>query len=123
MTMTLDEALAALEEYRQIIDELDLRILELLNERSKIACRIGEVKEQVHLPIYEPKREDQVYRNVTENNPGPLGPDAVKRVFERIIDEMRSIQRDQMLERRARDEARQPASPISGSDGAGRESV
>ena len=45
------------------------------------------------LPVYEPKREDDVYRNLMENNHGPLPPDAVRRIFERVMDEMRSLQR------------------------------
>ena len=43
--------------------------------------------------MYEPKREHAVFRNVTKNNTGPLDGDAVKRIFERIIDEMRSLQK------------------------------
>jgi chorismate mutase len=50
----------------------------------------------MELPIYEPKREDEVFRNVTDNNGGPLANDAVRRVFERIIDEMRVVQRTRM---------------------------
>jgi chorismate mutase len=45
------------------------------------------------MPIYEPKREDDVFANVIAQNQGPLPPDAVKRLFERIIDEMRTLQR------------------------------
>jgi chorismate mutase len=48
------------------------------------------------LPIYEPKREDQVFANVTGSNSGPMSPDALRRIFERIIDEMRKIQRVRM---------------------------
>ena len=94
--MTKQDALRALEECRQKIDELDLRILELLNERTRVVERIGEVKHAVNFPIYEPKREDQVYANVTGNNGGPLPAEAVKRVFERIIDEMRTVQKLRM---------------------------
>ncbi len=54
---------------------------------------IGRIKHELSLPIYEPKREDQVFHNVTTANQGPLSAEAVKRVFERIIDEMRSIQK------------------------------
>lgn len=91
--MTLEEALRALEEYRVSIDALDLRLLELLNERTRVVEDIGRVKRAAKLPIYEPKREDQVFDNITTHNGGPLSPDAVKRIFERIIDEMRTIQR------------------------------
>ena len=81
---------------RRRIDAVDLRILALLNERTQIVEEIGRIKQHLTLPIYEPKREDQVFHNVTSNNPGPLSGEAVKRVFERIIDEMRTVQRDKM---------------------------
>ena len=64
--------------------------------RSQIVEEIGRIKQRLTLPIYEPKREDQVFHNVTSSNPGPLSGEAVKRVFERIIDEMRTVQRDKM---------------------------
>ena len=86
-----------LSECRKAIDILDLKILALLNERTRIVEQIGRIKRELTLPIYEPKREDQVFANVTENNSGPLTAEAVKRVFERIIDEMRTIQRDKMF--------------------------
>jgi chorismate mutase len=86
-----------LAECRQKIDILDLELLALLNERTRIVEEIGRIKHLLSLPIYEPKREDQVFANVTSHNPGPLSPEAVKRVFERIIDEMRNIQKDNML--------------------------
>jgi chorismate mutase len=54
------------------------------------------------MPIYEPKREDEVYENVTCHNGGPLAADAVRRVFERIIDEMRTVQKLRMQEQEAR---------------------
>ena len=94
--MTKDEALERLEEYRILIDEVDRRIVALLNERTGVVENIGEVKRQARLPIYEPKREDQVFANVTGVNHGPLSAEAVRRVFERIIDEMRTIQREKM---------------------------
>lgn len=94
--MTPEEAQDQLEQCRQEIDALDLRILQLLNDRAKVVEVIGAVKRQAALPIYEPKREDAVFRNVIEGNAGPLSPSAVKRLFERIIDEMRTLQRERM---------------------------
>ena len=75
------------------IDALDVQILALLNERTKFVEEIGRIKQALGLPIYEPKREDDVFHNVVANNHGPLPPEAVKRLFERIIDEMRTLQR------------------------------
>lgn len=90
--MSMDE----LAECRRKIDALDMRLLELLNERTRIVEQIGRIKQHLSLPIYEPRREEDVFRNVTTNNSGPLSSEAVKRVFERIIDEMRNIQKEKM---------------------------
>jgi chorismate mutase len=94
--MESDWGLARLTQCRVLIDDVDLKILSLLNERTRIVQEIGEVKQNLTLPIYEPKREEQVFQNITSHNEGPLPNDAVKRVFERIIDEMRSIQKQRM---------------------------
>ena len=94
--MNQDEARARLEEFRVLIDDVDQRIVALLNERTGVVEEIGRVKRQAKLPIYEPKREDQVFANITGANRGPITQDAVKRIFERIIDEMRTIQRMRM---------------------------
>jgi chorismate mutase-like protein len=90
------DTLDALAQCREQIDAIDLRILELLNRRTSVVEEIGRIKKGAHMPIYEPKREDQVYLNVTSNNGGPMPNDAVKRIFERIIDEMRKVQKDRM---------------------------
>jgi chorismate mutase len=84
------------DECRRKIDDIDIRILQLLNERTRVVEIIGGVKRQAALPVYEPKREDEVYRNILEHNEGPLPADAVKRVFERVIDEMRTLQKMRM---------------------------
>ena len=95
--MTPEDARARLDEYRVLIDDVDRRLVGLLNERTRVVENIGRVKREAHLPIYEPKREDQVFANITGANQGPLTPEAVRRIFERIIDEMRGIQRQRML--------------------------
>jgi len=94
--MTYEEALEELARCREQIDAIDLRILALLNERAKVVDVIGAVKRKAQMPIYEPKREDEVFHNVTQGNGGPLSQKAVKRLFERIIDEMRTLQRERM---------------------------
>ena len=95
--MTKEEARAQLEEFRVSIDAVDRRIVDLLNERTRVVEEIGRVKRHSDLPIYEPKREEQVFANITGHNEGPLTPEAVRRIFERIIDEMRTIQRVRMV--------------------------
>jgi chorismate mutase len=96
--MSREADLKSLEDCRQRIDVLDRRILALLNERTRIVEEIGRIKRRLNLPIYEPRREDEVYANVTSHNGGPLSAEAVRRVFERIIDEMRTVQKLRMLE-------------------------
>ena len=97
--MSREAAWKALKECRDWIDVLDREILELLNQRTRIVEQIGRIKQDLDLPIYEPRREDEVFKNVTEHNHGPLSREGVRRVFERIIDEMRNVQRLRMLER------------------------
>ena len=95
--MTVEEARAKLDEYRVLIDDVDRRIVDLLNERTRVVENIGRVKRHADLPVYEPKREEQVFANIASHNHGPMTPDAVKGIFERIIDEMRKIQRVRMV--------------------------
>ncbi len=89
---------ADLDRCRERIDGLDLRLLQLLNERTAIVEEIGRIKQELQMAIYEPKREEQVFTNVLSHNGGPLAADAVKRIFERIIDEMRNIQKLEIVQ-------------------------
>lgn len=82
-----------LDELRDGIDMLDQAILELLNKRVDYATIIGRIKKATGEPVYVPRREADVLDNVRLSNRGPLEPDAVKRLFERIIDETRSLER------------------------------
>jgi chorismate mutase-like protein len=107
-----EQRLRELAECRDRIDEVDVRILELLNERTRVVEQIGLIKQQMSMPIYEPKREEEVYRNIREHNQGPMPSDSVKRVFERIIDEMRQVQRLRMIQRN-RDRASAAAPPAA----------
>ena len=97
--MSREEVIDKLSYWRDKIDALDLRLVDLLNERTGIVQQIGRLKQAAELPVYEPKREDQVFRNICGGNSGPLSDDALKRIFERIIDEMRTVQRERMREK------------------------
>jgi chorismate mutase-like protein len=94
--MNQDEAQGKLEQFRVMIDDVDKRLVELLNERTRVVEEIGRVKREAQLPIYEPKREDQVFANIAEANLGPITTAGLRRIFERIIDEMRIVQRARM---------------------------
>ena len=87
-----------LDEFRILIDDVDRRIVALLNERTRVVEEIGRVKREAKLAIYEPKRESEVFDNIASHNRGPLSGDGLKRIFERIIDEMRRVQKDRMVD-------------------------
>ncbi|MFQ5798111.1 MAG: chorismate mutase [Bacteroidota bacterium] len=93
----------SLEVWRRRIDELDRKLLELLNDRARCADEIGRLKQDLGIEVYSREREEQIIRNVFEHNPGPLTREAVQRLFERIIDESRRREREAM-ERRKRNE-------------------
>jgi chorismate mutase len=87
------DAEAELRRLRDAIDRVDEVIVKLLNQRAKYAVEIGEIKGILELPIYVPEREKEVLRHVEEINAGPLDESAVRRLFERIIDESRRVER------------------------------
>ena len=85
-----------LNDWRRRIDEIDKKLVELLNERSHCALEIGKLKQEANIPLYQPDRENEVLENAERNNPGPLTDAAIRRLFERIIDEARAAERDAM---------------------------
>jgi chorismate mutase len=82
-----------LEEWRRRIDAIDGQLMALINSRSACAIEIGRIKRTAGLPVYAPEREAWILDRVMRENPGPLDPMAVRRVFERIIDESRRLER------------------------------
>ena len=82
-----------LAECRDAIDEIDRTLLHILNQRTTIVERIGSLKQAMKMAVYEPRREDEVFANIRQHNAGPLPPEAAQRIFERIIDEMRNVQK------------------------------
>jgi chorismate mutase len=80
-------------DWRKKIDELDIEIVSLISQRAAAARAIGELKKTVNLPVYEPRREQDVFDRVRAANPGPLDDAELLHVYERIIDVMRTLQR------------------------------
>lgn len=80
-------------DWREKIDQLDEQIVRLLSERAACAIEIGRIKQGNAAPVYEPRREQQVYEHVRSANPGPLNGTQVQDIYERIMDVMRSLQR------------------------------
>jgi chorismate mutase len=84
---------AELAEWRRRIDAIDDQLMRLINSRSACAIEVGRVKRTVGMPVYAPEREAWILDRVMRENTGPLDPLAIRRVFERIIDESRRLER------------------------------
>ena len=89
-----------LEELREQIDVLDRQLVELLSERARAAQMIGHLKAATSLPVYEPAREKVIYANVRAANKGPLPDIELTHIYERIIDVMRALQRNELASER-----------------------
>lgn len=91
--MAEERPLSRLDELRRRIDEIDEQLVALLNARAGCALAVGHEKKTAGLEIYQPGREAEVLRHVQHVNTGPLDDGAIKRLFERIIDEARRLER------------------------------
>lgn len=92
--MNQADAEAELTRLRDAIDRVDEVLVKLLNQRARYAIEIGEIKGHLSLPIYAPEREKEVLLHVEHASAGPLHPTAIRRLFERVIDESRRVERE-----------------------------
>src|SRR5262245_46612479 len=83
----------SIEDWRTRIDEIDRKLVKLMNDRSQCVLEIARIKKQRNMKVVDLEREQQVFRNVKTENNGPLDSDGLQRSFERIIDESRRIER------------------------------
>lgn len=79
--------------FREEIDNLDSQLLAFFNRRASLALEIGRIKKVLTLPVYDPAREKRIFERMKNDNPGPLDDGAVVRLFERVIDESRRLER------------------------------
>ena len=92
----------SVEDWRHKIDEIDRKLVELLNERSQCVVEIGRLKKTDGTPLYQPDREREVLAAAERANRGPLSEAAIRRLFERILDEARSVERTVMQDEAAK---------------------
>lgn len=81
-------------DWRMKIDVVDEILVDLLNRRASFALEIGRIKKLKGLPVHMPEREEEILEHVQRVNKGPLTDDMVKRLFERILDESRRLERE-----------------------------
>ena len=82
-----------IDELRREIDRLDNELLRIFNQRADFALKIGEIKKGLGIAVYDPAREKLIFQRMQAANPGPLDHDAIVRLFERVIDESRRLER------------------------------
>lgn len=82
-----------LESLRSRIDELDLKILELLSERAGCAQKIWDIKRGSQAPVYVPERESNVLDRLIEANPGPYPNEAICSIYREIISATRALEK------------------------------
>ncbi|MCC6418228.1 MAG: prephenate dehydratase [Gemmataceae bacterium] len=87
------KSIAALKTLRNTIDKLDLQILELVNKRAVLAAEIGKVKNDQGGEIFQPAREEEVYKNVLDSNKGPLDAATIRAVYREIMSGARALQK------------------------------
>jgi chorismate mutase len=76
---------------RKSIDEIDARIVGLLNERATLALEIRELKPKVAWSLYDPKREEEIFANLVACNEGPLYGENLREVYEAILHVMKEL--------------------------------
>lgn len=103
--MAKGRSVSRIDELRQQIDDIDEQLVQLLSARAACALEIGHEKKLLGLEVYQPSREAEVVGHVQRINKGPLDNEAMKRLFERIIDEARRLERIADEEAEAEQEA------------------
>jgi chorismate mutase len=101
-------------DWRRRIDELDRKIVELISERAMAAKEIGKLKRSTSMPIYEPNRERIIFENVRAANHGPLPDIELQHIYERIIDVMRALQREELASDGPQTDRKETSSPKAG---------
>lgn len=77
---------------RNRIDQIDEKIVKLLNDRASLAQRIGQSKSLTSQEVYVPNREKEILQRATHLNRGPLPASAIRSVYREIISGCRSLE-------------------------------
>jgi len=86
-----DQVRARIDELRNGIDAIDCKVVELLNERARIALEIRALKPQAQLGLYDPKREEEIFAHLASCNSGPLYGDNLREIYGAILHVMKEL--------------------------------
>lgn len=81
-----------LDSHRKKIDHIDEQLVDLLSQRAQIALEIGKIKHHHRTDLYDPSREKQIYKRLTERNSGPFSSQAIQNIFREIISASHALQ-------------------------------
>lgn len=90
--LSVEERNKLLVKLRSQVDGIDKQIVELINKRTLGSVLIGRIKRSLGQPTYNPEREKEISKKISSYAKTPLTNEALERIYERIIDESRSIQ-------------------------------
>ncbi len=93
--LSVEEKNELLRKIRDNIDDIDKQLVHLISRRTLFSVMIGRVKRSMNLPTYNPQREKQISEKISSYVEEPLRKEAVIRIYERILDESRAIQREE----------------------------
>ena len=79
-------------ELRERLDGIDNQILDLLSKRAQVVLQVAYFKQKHQMPAYVPARESAIFKRLRTTNPGPLGGDAIERIYRMVIEEMRKFE-------------------------------
>lgn len=83
-----------IEALRKKIDTIDAKIVRLLNQRALLAKEIHKIKKNHSLPLYDPKREEEIFENLSKANEGPLFDEAFREIYETVLQWMKSLEEE-----------------------------
>ena len=86
-----------LEGYRDEINDIDHKLVDLLNERATIVMKVKKLKQNEDVPLYDARREEELVENIAKYNKGPLYRDNIIQIFESILRNVQVLEKDETL--------------------------
>ena len=90
--MTDAQTQARVQELRERVDEVDLELIRALSERAQIVQELAAIKAEAGIPIFDPKREEEILRRAVDQNPGPIYDSSMREIFEFILHRIRDLE-------------------------------
>ena len=84
-------------EYRDQINEIDKKLVDLLNDRAVVVMKVKKLKQKENLPLYDARREEELVESIVEYNKGPLYRDNIIQIFENILRNVQILEKDENL--------------------------